>query len=88
MTEKNRDIRADIEARAQGVLEPARKFLQEDGGDVKVVGFEPDTQTLVVSYIGECLTCPLQMFTLRAGLEPLVQQQVPEVRRLELADTP
>lgn len=73
-----------IVSQAEEVLQRARPFLHEDGGDVAVLRFESGNATLVVQFSGNCATCPLSMFTLRAGLEPLVRMHIPEVHRLEI----
>jgi Fe-S cluster biogenesis protein NfuA len=73
----------DIGIRTEKVLNKVRHYLQEDNGDVEFVRFEPETETLVLRFLGECSTCALQMMTLRAGLERFILKEIPEVRRVE-----
>jgi len=73
----------DIQARAELVLTKIRPYLQEDGGDIEYVRFEPKTSTLVLRFLGNCIECPLSMMTLRGGIERFILKDIPEVRRVE-----
>ena len=64
-------------------LSEARPFLQEDGGDVEFLRFDDKTGVAEVNMTGACSTCPMAIMTLRAGIERLVLNKVPEVRRIE-----
>lgn len=69
--------------KAEEILNSIRPYLKQDDGDVKLVNFEEDTQTLVLSLLGNCKDCPLSPMTLRAGIEKLLIKQIPEIRRIE-----
>ncbi len=73
----------DIQSRAELVLTKIRPYLQEDGGDIEYVRFEPKTSTLVLRFLGNCIECPLSMMTLRGGIERFILKDIPEVRRVE-----
>ncbi len=63
-------------------LESIRPFLQADNGDIELV--EVTEEGIVkVKLLGECKDCPLSAMTLRAGIERLMMNQVPGVRRIE-----
>lgn len=73
----------EIEQNITKALEEARPHLQKDGGDVEFVRFEEDTGVAEISMTGACRTCPLAIMTLRAGIERIVLEKVPEVKRIE-----
>ncbi len=80
MTDATR--RAMIE-RIQCVLDDeVRPGLQEDGGDVELVGIDDD-RIVQVRMKGLCASCPSTMYTFTIGIEKAVKGAVPEVRFLE-----
>lgn len=64
------------------VLEQVRSYLQIDGGDVEVLGIK-ENGIVEVRLIGSCKDCPLNMVTLRAGIERALMKQIPSVKRIE-----
>ncbi|MDD3836872.1 MAG: NifU family protein [Phenylobacterium sp.] len=75
-----------IEGRIQAVLGTrVRPYVAGHGGDIRIARFEPRTGTLLVVLSGACGGCPSARLTLKAGVEKLVMEAVPEVRRVEEA---
>lgn len=66
----------------EGVLNKLRPYLQVDGGDVEVVSIEDNT-IVKVRLLGACNTCPLNLMTLRAGIERSLMLEFPEIIRIE-----
>ena len=64
------------------VLSRIRPHLQVDGGDVEVVGIESDS-IVKVRLLGACNTCPLNLMTLRAGIERTLMLEFPQIVRIE-----
>ena len=64
------------------VLSRIRPHLQIDGGDVEVVSIESDT-IVKVRLLGACNTCPLNLMTLRAGIERTLMLEFPQIVRIE-----
>lgn len=54
-----------------------RPFLQGDGGDLHVVGYED--RTLKVHYQGACGSCPSSLTATLSGIEGLVHSVDPEI---------
>jgi Fe-S cluster biogenesis protein NfuA len=71
-----------MEERIERALDSIRPFLHADGGDVKIVRLRPDG-VLELHWVGTCLVCPMSQMTLRAGVERVVMQECPEIRRVE-----
>jgi Fe-S cluster biogenesis protein NfuA len=76
-------IRAENKRRIRAALEGVRPYLQEDGGDIELVEVAPDG-TVDVRFLGSCATCSLAIMTLRAGVERVLKQAVPAIRRVEM----
>ncbi|CAB3981756.1 NFU1 iron-sulfur cluster scaffold homolog, mitochondrial-like [Paramuricea clavata] len=58
-----------------------RPTVQEDGGDIIFKGFENGVVKLKMQ--GACSTCPSSIFTLKNGIENMLQFYVPEVNSVE-----
>jgi Fe-S cluster biogenesis protein NfuA len=63
-------------------LQSVRPFLQSDGGDVELVRVSDDG-VVEVRLTGACVSCPMSIMTLRAGIERWLMKEVPEIRRVE-----
>lgn len=63
-------------------LDTIRPYLREDGGDVELVRVHEDG-ILEVRFTGSCVSCPLSIMTLRAGIERALMLKHPDVRRVE-----
>ena len=53
--------------------------MQEDGGDIRYVGFEEDTGIVTVKLAGSCVGCPSSSVTLKQGVENMLMHYIPEV---------
>ena len=73
-------MRSQIEA----ALEKIRPSLQRDGGDIELVGVSEDG-VVTVRLTGACGGCPMSQMTLRHGVERLLREHVPAVKRVESA---
>jgi Fe-S cluster biogenesis protein NfuA len=62
----------------EAALDEIRPALQGDGGDLALLGVD-DEGVVTVELMGACGDCPLQIVTLAAGIEVLVQRRVPGV---------
>jgi Fe-S cluster biogenesis protein NfuA len=63
-------------------LKQVRPFLQRDGGDVELVRITDDG-IVEVRLVGSCISCPMSMMTLRAGIERSLMIAHAEVKRVE-----
>lgn len=63
-------------------LSQVRPYLQRDGGDVELVRITEDG-IVEVRLMGSCISCPMSMMTLRAGIERSLMLAHAEVRRVE-----
>jgi len=63
-------------------LRRIRPFLQEDGGDVELVRVTEEG-IVEVRLTGSCVSCPMSLMTLRAGVERALLLAHASIRRVE-----
>jgi len=66
--------------KVEAALNRVRPVLQADGGDVELVDVSDGVVKLRL--IGACGGCPMATLTLRAGIERVLKEQVPEVKEV------
>jgi Fe-S cluster biogenesis protein NfuA len=69
-------MREQVEATI-GKIRPA---LQADGGDVELV--DVNDGVVKVRLTGACAGCPMSTMTLKAGIERILREEVPEVKEV------
>ncbi len=62
----------------QSILDRIRPAIQSDGGDVELVNIREDN-VVEVRLKGACNGCPMATLTLKAGIERIVKEEIPEV---------
>lgn len=67
------------------VIESIRPMLQNDGGDIELVGTDQDNN-VKVRLQGACRGCPGAAMTLKMGVERLLKERVPEVKQVISVD--
>ena len=67
--------------RVEEVLKKIRPNLQADGGDVELVDVVDGI--VKVRLTGACGTCPMSTMTLKMGVERILKEQIPEIKRVE-----
>ena len=60
-----------------------RPAVQEDGGDIRYVGFDDGTGIVTVQLAGSCVGCPSSSVTLKNGVENMLMHYIPEVTAVE-----
>ena len=66
--------------KVEAALAQIRPALQADGGDVELVDVSQGVVKLKLK--GACAGCPMATMTLRAGIERLIREQIPEVKEV------
>ena len=70
------------EDKIKKALDKVRPGLQADGGDVKFIGWYPETGMVQVQLVGMCAHCPMSQMTLKQGIEVEIKKAVPEVKEV------
>lgn len=60
-----------------------RPAVQEDGGDIRYVGFDAESGLVTVRLAGSCVSCPSSSVTLKNGVENMLMHYIPEVTGVE-----
>lgn len=72
---------AEVEQRVEEVIKSVRPYIQQDGGDVELVGIEDNV--VLVRLSGACVGCSMANQTLKMGIEQRVIEAVPEIKRVD-----
>ncbi|RKY08792.1 MAG: NifU family protein [Planctomycetota bacterium] len=67
------------------VIDSIRPMLQNDGGDIELVGIDEENN-VKVRLQGACRGCPGAAMTLKMGVERLLKERVPEVKEVIAVD--
>ncbi len=70
-----------MKEKVEAALNKVRPSLQADGGDVELIEVTSDG-VVKVRLTGACRGCPLSQMTLKAGIEKVIKQEVPEVKEV------
>ena len=73
---------ASTEADVLEAIEAIRPALQADGGDIVFKNIDAD-HVVHVELVGACGTCPVSTMTLKAGVERIIKDRVPEITAVE-----
>ena len=63
-------------------LDSIRPHLKVDGGDVELVDITDD-MLVKVKWLGNCRSCNMSHFTMKAGIEQTIKSVLPEVTGVE-----
>ena len=69
-----------MKKKVEEVLGKIRPMLQRDGGDVELV--EVEGTVVKVRLTGACHGCPMSQMTLKAGIERIIRQEIPEITQV------
>ena len=69
-------------SKIQNALEQVRPFLKADGGDVSLVEITDDN-VVKIQLHGACKGCSVSNITMKAGIEEVIKNAVPEVKTVE-----
>lgn len=70
-----------MKEKVEAALNKIRPSLQADGGDVELIEVTSDG-VVKVRLTGACRGCPMSQMTLKAGIEKVIKQEVPEVKEV------
>ena len=69
----------DLLENVEKALEEIRPFLQNDGGNINLIGIENET-VVKVQLIGACSTCNVNQMTLKSGVEMTIKKYAPQIQ--------
>lgn len=74
-----------FESKVAEVIESIRPMLQNDGGDIELVGVDAD-KTVKVRLQGACRGCPGARMTLKMGVERVLRQKLSDIKEVVAVD--
>ena len=85
LTPEERAKRNDLLDRIEHTINKIRPYIQADGGDVQLIDYEDGVVT--VTMLGACAGCMAIDTTLTDGIEALLMDEVPEVKKVQMLET-
>lgn len=82
MSEVKDTMQSDVLDRIEHTINKIRPYIQADGGDVELVDFKDGIVT--VKMLGACAGCMAIDATLTDGIQAILIDEVPEVKKVEL----
>jgi len=70
-----------FQEKVREVIQLVRPALQSHGGDIELVGTDEDN-TVKVRLQGACMGCPGATMTMKLGIERILKEKVPEVKKV------
>lgn len=71
----------DFKEKVAKVLEEVKPYIESHGGGVKLVSAKDGKVVIKIS--GACVGCPMLGATFGTGMQELIKEKVPEVRKIE-----
>ena len=70
-----------MKEKVEKAIAKIRPHLQMDGGDIELVEVTKDG-VVKVRLTGACGSCPMAEITMKAGVEKILKQEVPEIKEV------
>lgn len=71
-----------IVEKIENALNSVRPYLEADGGNVRLVEVTSD-MVVKLELEGACVTCPMSVMTMKAGIEDSIKRALPEIKGVE-----
>lgn len=71
----------ELNEKVLNVLDQVRPYLQQDGGDLKLIEITDDN-VVNVELTGACSTCAFSTMTLKNGVEATLKKILPEIKEV------
>ncbi len=72
---------AELKQNVEKALEEIRPFLNNDGGDIRLVDIE-DGKRVKVELQGACVACNVNQMTLKSGVEMTIKKYAPQIEEV------
>ena len=73
---------SDVLERIEKTINKIRPYIQQDGGDVQLVDYQDGVVT--VRMLGACAGCMAIDTTLNEGIQALLMDEIPEVKKVQM----
>lgn len=72
----------ELEQNVEKALAEIRPFLENDGGNIRLVEIEEEGKIVKVELQGACVACSVNQMTLKSGVEMTIKKYVPQVEQV------
>lgn len=72
---------SEIINKVEDALAQVRPFLENDGGDIRLIEITDDF-VVKVKLLGACSDCQVSIMTLKAGVEQSIKKAVPQIKEV------
>ena len=72
----------DTGTELQALIDEIRPYLQGDGGDCELIGYDQNDGSVQLRFVGACGGCPSATATLKLGIENFLKEKLPWVREV------
>ena len=69
-------------AEVENALNDIRPHLIVDGGNVEIIDITEDG-VVQIRWMGNCESCNMSLFTMKAGIEQAIRNKVPQITGIE-----
>ncbi|HMG16572.1 MAG TPA: NifU family protein [Saprospiraceae bacterium] len=66
----------------ESALDDIRPHLMVDGGNVEIIDIT-DEGVVQIKWMGNCESCNMSLFTMKAGIEQAIKNKVPQITSIE-----
>jgi len=73
--------REELKTKVENVLDQVRPYLQQDGGNLKLIEITDDN-IVNVELTGACSSCAFSTMTLKNGVEATLKKVLPEIKEV------
>jgi len=74
-------VTPDLHEQVREVIELIRPSVQDDGGDIELVGVADDG-VVQIRFHGACVGCPSSNMTLQMGIERSLREKIPQITQV------
>ncbi len=71
----------ELEKNVEKALDEIRPFLENDGGNIRLVSIE-DGKVVKVELQGACVACNVNQMTLKSGVEMTIKKYAPQIEKV------
>jgi len=71
----------ELQLNIEKALNEIRPYLQNDGGDIKLVSID-EGKVVKVELQGACVACNVNQMTLRSGVEMTIKKYAPQIEQV------
>jgi len=71
----------ELEEKVEKALDEIRPFLENDGGNIRLVDIE-DGKVVKVELQGACVACSVNQMTLKSGVEMTIKKHAPQIEKV------